>query len=318
MSFSGDPSSSYLINFKPSTTSLVLDYGNWQGLVSANQNNSLVFNESATLSIIRTDSNPGLVNFGFAQGNTTLTLLTDAAPASDKSINLMSIYNGSGWQASEGQAVGSASSKAVKIQSGIWSPTAKRDGRDLILQNINVTGNNITASFEDGITGNFILPGTGTAINPCDIKPQLTVQRLGSYNNGLAFYEADPVTGAVGGIIPGEAGYIEAALSNARGKNLLLQADQLPGFGGSSIYDSLPIQADKNYGMLLLVNGSESNVFSSYSAANPGGSQQFLSFGSSDRGITVGIEDLLTSNGSDKDYNDLVVTLASSNPLIIT
>lgn len=70
--------------------------------------------------------------------------------------------------------------------------------------------------------------------------------------------------------------------------------------------------------MLLLVNGSESNVFSSYSAANPGGSQQFLSFGSSDRGITVGIEDLLTSNGSDKDYNDLVVTLASSNPLIVT
>lgn len=318
LSFSGDPSSSYLINFKPSTTSLVLDYGNWQGLVSANQNNSLVFNESATLSIIRTDSNPGLVNFGFAQGNTTLTLLTDAAPASDKSINLMSIYNGSGWQASEGQAVGSASSKAVKIQSGIWLPTAKRDGRDLMLQNINVTGNNITASFEDGITGNFILPGTGTAINPSDIKPQLTVQRLGSYNNGLALYEADSITGAVGGLLPGEAGYMEAALSNAKGKNLLLHADQLPGFGGSSIYDSLPIQADKNYGMLLLVNGSESNVFSSYSAANPGGSQQFLSFGSSDRGITVGIEDLLTSNGSDKDYNDLVVTLASSNPLIIT
>jgi Domain of unknown function (DUF4114) len=230
----------------------------------------------------------------------------------------MSIYNGSGWQTSEGQAVGSASSKGVKIQSGTWTPTAKRDGRDLMLQNINVTGNNITASFEDGITGNFILPGTGTAINPSDIKPQLTVQRLGSYNNGLAFYEADSITGAVGGLLPGEAGYMEAALANARGKNLLLHADQLPGFGGSSIYDSLSIQADKNYGMLLLVNGSESNIFSSYSAANPGGSQQFLSFGSSDRGITVGIEDLLTSNGSDKDYNDLVVTLASSNPLIVT
>jgi hypothetical protein len=144
------------------------------------------------------------------------------------------------------------------------------------------------------------------------------VQRLGSYNNGLALYEADSITGAVGGLLPGEAGYMEAALANAKGKNLLLHADQLPGFGGSSIYDSLSIQADKNYGMLLLVNGSESNVFSSYSAANPGGSQQFLSFGSSDRGITVGIEDLLTSNGSDKDYNDLVVTLASSNPLIVT
>ena len=317
LSFSGDPNSSYLINFKPSATSLALDYGNWQGLVRANPNNSLVFKESTTLSMIRTDSNGGLVNFGLAQGITALNLLNDAAPASDKSINLMSIYNGSGWQTSEGHAVGSISSKGIKIQSGTWTPTAKREGRDLMLQNVNVTGNNITAIFEDGITGSIILPGTGTAINPSDVKPQLTVQRLGSYNNGLAFYEADSITGAVGELLPGEAGYIEAALANARGKKLLLQADQLPGFGGSSIYDSLPIQANKNYGILLLVNGSESNVFSSYSAANPGGSQQFLSFGSSDRGITVGIEDLLTSNGSDKDYNDLVVILTSASPTVI-
>lgn len=317
LSFGGDPNSSYLINFKQSTTSLALDYGNWQGLVSAGLNNSLVFNDSATLSIIRTDSNAGLVNFGLNQGLIALNLLNDAAPASDKSINLMSIYNGSEWQASEGQAVGSKSSKGVNIQSGTWTPTAKREGRDLMLQNVNVTGNNITAIFEDGITGSLILPGTGTAMNPSDIKLQLTVQRLGSYKNGLAFYEADSITGAVGGLLPGEAGYLDAALANARGKNLLLQADQLPGFGGSNIYDNLPILADKNYGMLLLVNGSEKNVFSSYSAANPGGSQQFLSFGSSDRGITVGIEDLLTSNGSDNDYNDLVVMLTSTTPTVI-
>ena len=90
---------------------MALDYGNWQGLVRANPNNSLVFKESTTLSMIRTDSNGGLVNFGLAQGITALNLLNDAAPASDKSINLMSIYNGSGWQTSEGHAVGSISSK---------------------------------------------------------------------------------------------------------------------------------------------------------------------------------------------------------------
>jgi len=66
--------------------------------------------------------------------------------------------------------------------------------------------------------------------------------------------------------------------------------------------------------MLLIADGNESKLYSSYSEANSGGTSQFQSFGSTNRGITFGIED---SPNFDFDYNDLIVTIAASNVSIL-
>jgi hypothetical protein len=196
-------------------------------------------------------------------------------------------------------------------------PTATRNGEQLALQDLIVNGNNITAVYSDNVTGVFTLSGTGSAVNPATINPLLTVQRLGLNSNSIAFYQADSVTGAIDvdgtPVLPGSAGYLQAALSHAKSAGLLLQAAQLPGYKQTAVFDALPLNPLINYGILLLVNGSESEIYSSYPAANPGGGSQFLTFGSTDRGLTIGIEDQLVSSRSDRDHNDLILTLASSS-----
>jgi hypothetical protein len=249
-----------------------------------------------------------------------VTLLSNANSANTGVLTLDAIYSGSSWQSSEGKAFGSAATAFVSA--GTWTPVATRDGKALALNSLTVNGNNVTATYADNITGVFTLSGTGTASNPGSISPVLTVQRLGAYKNSIAFYEADPITGSVsvaGGSVlaPGAAGYLQAALANAKLNGLLLTAAELPDYKQSSVINSLPLNAAKNYGLLLLVNGSETELYSSYSAANPGGVSQFQSFGSNDRGLTIGIEDLNVLSGSDRDFNDIIMTIASSSVSVI-
>jgi hypothetical protein len=314
--FDGDHSSSYLVNFKPSSTSLDLNYGNWSGVATKSNATSLTFSSNINLSVSRTDVLGGDVSFGLRSmsSSSKLSLLNSAASAQSGVLTLNSIYSPTAWQDSEGRAIGSAATASVS--SGTWTPTATRNGEELALKELIVNGNNVTAIYTDNVTGVFTLAGTGTAINPGTINPVLTVQRLGSYNNSLAFYQADSITGAITAngstLLPDSPGYLQAALSNAKSAGLVLQASQLPGYKQTSAIDSLPMNASNNYGILLMVNGSESQIYSSYSAANPGGVSQFLTFGSTDRGLTIGIEDQLVSSRSDRDFNDLILTIASS------
>jgi hypothetical protein len=314
--FDGDHSSSYLVNFKPSSTSLDLNYGNWSGVVTKSDASSLTFSSDINLSVSRTDVLGGDVSFGLRSANSSinLSLLNSAVSAKSGVLTLNAIYSSTAWQDSEGRAIGSAANTSVS--SGSWVPTATRNGEELALKELIVNGNNVTAIYTDNVTGVFTLGGTGTAINPGTINPVLTVQRLGRYNNSLAFYQADSVTGAIfangATLLPGSPGYLQAALGNAKSAGLVLQASQLPGYKQASTIDSLPLNLSNNYGLLLMVNGSESEIYSSYSAANPGGVSQFLTFGSTNRGLTIGIEDQLVSSRSDRDFNDLILTIASS------
>lgn len=319
VSFEGDHLSSYLINFKPSSTPLALNYGNWAGAVSKTDATSLTFATNVNLSVSRTDALGGDVTFGLRGGSSSLALLSNAASAQSGVLTLNSIYSPTAWQDSEGRAIGSAATATVTA--GTWVPTATRNGVQLALKDLSVTGNNVTAVYADDVTGVFTLAGTGTATNPGSINPVLTVQRLGNNNNAIAFYQADSVTGAItasgASLLPGSAGYLQAALSNAKSAGLVLQASQLPGYKQATALETLPLNPASNYGILLLVNGSESEIYSSYAAANPGGVSQFLTFGSTDRGLTIGIEDQLVSGQSDRDFNDLILTLASSTFTVV-
>ena len=312
--FNGDSTSSYLTNFKSSSSPVVFNYGNWLGEVSKDGLNSVKFSQNVLLRATRVDSGGGSVNFGLSSGSNSVSLLQFANSASNGVLTLDSIYNGTSWTSSEGKSFGGSAN--VQVGAGTWTPTATRNGVNLELKDLVVNGNNVTALFADNVTGVLTLPGTGSA--DATINPVVTIQRLGAFNNALAFYEADRVTGAVVSgsttINPGTAGYLEAALANSKSKGTYLSASLLPSYQQSKVVDSIPLNPTSNYGILLIADGNESKLYSSYSSANSGGTSQFQSFGATNRGITIGIED---SPNFDFDYNDLIVTIAASNVSVL-
>ena len=312
--FNGDSTSSYLTNFKASSSPVVFNYGNWLGEVSKDGLNSVKFSQNVLLRATRVDSGGGSVNFGLSSGSNSVSLLQFANSASNGVLTLDSIYSGTSWTSSEGKSFGGSAN--VQVGAGTWTPTATRNGVNLELKDIVVNGNNVTALFADNVTGVLTLPGTGSA--DATINPVVTIQRLGAFNNALAFYEADRVTGAVVSgstpINPGTAGYLEAALANSKSKGTYLSASLLPSYQQSKVIDSIPLNPTSNYGILLIADGNESKLYSSYSSANSGGTSQFQSFGATNRGITIGIED---SPNFDFDYNDLIVTIAASNVSVL-
>ena len=312
--FNGDSTSSYLTNFKSSSSPVVFNYGNWLGEVSKDGLNSVKFSQNVLLRATRVDSGGGSVNFGLSSGSNSVSLLQFANSASNGVLTLDSIYNGTSWTSSEGKSFGGSAN--VQVGAGTWTPTATRNGVNLELKDIVVNGNNVTALFADNVTGVLTLPGTGSA--DATINPVVTIQRLGAFNNALAFYEADRVTGAVVSgsttINPGTAGYLEAALANSKSKGTYLSASLLPSYQQSKVINSIPLNPTSNYGILLIADGNESKLYSSYSSANSNGTSQFQSFGATNRGITIGIED---SPNFDFDYNDLIVTIAASNVSVL-
>ena len=312
--FNGDSTSSYLTNFKSSSSPVVFNYGNWLGEVSKDGLNSVKFSQNVLLRATRVDSGGGSVNFGLSSGSNSVSLLQFANSASNGVLTLDSIYSGTSWTSSEGKSFGGSAN--VQVGAGTWTPTATRNGVNLELKDLVVNGNNVTALFADNVTGVLTLPGTGSA--DATINPVVTIQRLGAFNNALAFYEADRVTGAVVSgsttINPGTAGYLEAALANSKSKGTYLSASLLPSYQQSKVINSIPLNPTSNYGILLIADGNESKLYSSYSSANSGGTSQFQSFGATNRGITIGIED---SPNFDFDYNDLIITIAASNVSVL-
>jgi hypothetical protein len=292
LKFAGDALSSYQVNFRPITSDddvhFNLNYGNFNGPIQV-QGQQLQLSSTQPLQVIRTDSSKGQVDFGLRQGTTIVSLVQMAHAANQANLRSEQLFSnepGFNWQSSEGKAQGGEGSALVLA--GSWQPTALLDGNELALVSLDVVANGAVARFaagrpddsSDDIFATFCLPGCGSSSGGGN--GVLTIRRLCAQNNGLALYQADPLTGAVldgGGqiVLPGQAGYLQAALATARRDGLVLASSDLPGFGQASVRSDLPLNLDRNYGALLLVNGSESELFSSYSAANPKGVNQCLS-----------------------------------------
>jgi hypothetical protein len=286
----------------------------WQRSVELLKGNQLRFSQDAPLTIWRADSDSGLVTFGlYSTTGNNITLITGASGGTSGSLNPTNAKDDNitgGWQSTEALAIGSRAITAVQNLSGqIWTPTASQNGAALALLNLAVDGNQVTATFTGGVTGVFWqASGTAPALLPAPAAVE--VQRLTSYDNTLGFYSVDSITGNVKGLNPGDTGYLQAALARSREEGLLLDARTLPAFGASATFNSLPLNTRERYGMLLLQNGDETMIFSSFAAANPGGYTQMVSLSNSPNGPVLGIEDGALAGGrSDGDFNDLIVSL---------
>ena len=271
------------------------------------------FQQNGPLTSWRSDSGSGLLTFALQAGSTSQTLLTAASGGSVGSIDPTRALDnspGGGWQGSEGLAVGSRSITTVaNLSAQAWTPTATRNGVALNLQDISINGNQVTARFQGGVSVEF-WQASGTAPSLVPIAPAVEVKRLAGYNNTIGFYSVDSITGLVDGRSPGEAGYLQAALARSEAEKLLLSAAELPAFGQSATFNALPLNTQQRYGVLVLQNSDRNTLFSSFSAANPGGETQMVRLGSDPSSYVLGIEDLAVASGrSDRDFNDNILTL---------
>lgn len=281
----------------------------------ATTSNTLSFTNQTPIVASRADDLGGQVSFGLfslANGSTT-SVLDNALGRSAEALAYGNPTEGN-WLLTEGQSQGGISSSPVSLGAGVWLPTATLDGLvPLDVTSVTIDGNSAFATFEGGYEATFTFGGS-RSIPTVDIidNVAVTVQRLAGYSNGLAFYEADATTGRIqvngNALDPGDADYLQGALANARAAGLVIDASRLPDFGGSVTLDDLPLNDARSYGLLVLIDNDPNALYSSYSAANPGGATQIMAFGDPGTGITFGIEDILVTSGlSDRDYNDLIV-----------
>ncbi|MGI9162764.1 MAG: DUF4114 domain-containing protein, partial [Mycobacterium sp.] len=332
VTFSGDDTSSYQVNFRgiklADNVELGLAYGDWSGPI-AQQGTQLALSADQTVAVVRTDSGSGQATFGLSNGTNSIVLARSTQGARSGSLTTDELFLADptiNWQSSERRSLGGAGSAAVSA--GSWTPTAVLNRRELTLVSLQVDSNGAVARFESGRVGDptddvlatYSLPNTGRTTSAQN--GVLTVRRLSGMANGLALYEADTVTGAVVDgqgktWLPGQSGYLQAALDDAKRLGLVIGAQDMPGYGETTVTTDLPLQLDRNYGALLLVDGSETNLLSSYAAANPGRSNQALSLVAPDRGVSFSFEDRLPWQwGSDRDFNDVIVTITTAAPTL--
>lgn len=321
--FGGDAISSYLVNHRPASTSLALQYGRWDAGLSVGSESSLLFSRDLPITLVRSDSLPGRVSFGLRQSGSTLPvwLLENATPASSAALDTARLFISSGngsWLASEGQRQGGSAASRTNLAAGSWSPVARdANGKELSVESISVSANTAVVEFSGGIQARYGTAGTGTLSSPEPSGPPVvTIKRLGFQENGLGFYPFDPLTGAIEihgrTLLPGESGYLQGALDLARAESLLLSPSQLPSFGSEVTFTDLSLDPARSYALLLLRNGDSEDLSSSFASANPDGIVTMQSFAAPGRGVIFGVEDLKPAI-ADFDFNDLSVILSSSS-----
>ncbi len=124
----------------------------------------------------------------------------------------------------------------------------------------------------------------------------VTASREASFSNILKFYETD-ARGFVAGLLPGEAGYEDAVATNLLDVQLFVANNTT-----ANIDFNLP--GGVFYAPALLINGSSTNLATIDDAAL--GNVRVKR-----EGNTWSFEDL-----TDNDFNDLVVTINSVNPVV--
>ncbi len=130
-----------------------------------------------------------------------------------------------------------------------------------------------------------------------EVSVNVTAEREAAFDNVLRFYETD-AQGRVNGLRPGQAGYEEAVAAN------LLEAELFVS-NNASTDASLTLIGGTYYAPALLIDGSLTNLATIEDGAL--GAERIRR-----EGNVWGFEDL-----TDNDFNDLVLTLNSAEPVAV-
>ncbi|PSN15648.1 hypothetical protein C7293_06235 [filamentous cyanobacterium CCT1] len=129
-----------------------------------------------------------------------------------------------------------------------------------------------------------------------DVLINVTASREANFNNILKFYETD-ATGAVDGLLPGEVGYENAVAAHLLDGQLFVK-------NNTTVDSDFTLPGGVFYAPALLINGSSTNLATIDDAAL--GNVRVKR-----EGNTWSFEDL-----TDNDFNDLVVTIKSLEPVV--
>jgi hypothetical protein len=284
--------------------------------------NSIKVSESTDISVKRVDEEPDLVTFGVNDGTSDNLLLSSAigTPNNIAGLSIQEINSNQtskNWVSTEKNRVGSLT--ATRLNKGSYQPYAISNGEQLEIKGIKENGSSIDVLFEKNIEARFSSQSTGTWLNdlPQSSTIYLNIKKLGGLESSLGFYESDPLTGAIiykgSEYMPGDEEYLTNALKLSKSSNLFFGADSMPAYKEEiNIYDITDFRQNTNYGLLLRVGGEKPVIHSSISNANPSNAVQMIGASSVQGSTTFAFEDISVNDiNSDKDYNDLVVTLGA-------
>jgi Domain of unknown function (DUF4114)/Vanadium chloroperoxidase N-terminal domain len=186
------------------------------------------------------------------------------------------------------------------------------------LRQLNFTDSaNQNVRFEVGAA----LPAFRTSGAPGGAANNLTVSvaRAAAFNDSIGIYRVDDAEGCFDtngdGLVDvrvGQDGYLQEALRRAALAPVALSQATA---NNTSVSTSLTLAAGQSYGLLLVANGtiaqasangSNLNVFSSYSAANADGQNHLVRLGNGTTEV-FGFEDQF--GGGDRDFNDIIVSV---------
>ncbi|WP_017303800.1 DUF4347 domain-containing protein [Spirulina subsalsa] len=141
------------------------------------------------------------------------------------------------------------------------------------------------------------------------VTANFTVFREAAFNNTVTLYRIDNEQGAVNGLLPGQAGYVQAVLQNRVGVDLRIENEGIGRtnavLGGGALYAPV-IFVNSTPDNFLSLNpdnavGLDAQAYFIYGAANSDGVDHIKLLG----GNVFGFEDL--PFGGDRDFNDLIV-----------
>jgi hypothetical protein len=272
-----------------------------------------------------------------------------AAPGALTSAAIESALAGasSAWRSSLGKQQGG--SFVMDVTAGTRFPVARIPGdpadarRELSLTWLSQVGNTVTAEFSlapanvlknladpddpktpgdkalypylgKTWTVSFMVPSMAADARGQASETAVSLMRLGTSSVTVGFYAvSNAASGAVNGILPGDAGYAAAALAAARSAGLVFGAgNRLPAPGAIRTVSTGNFDPAKSYGIVFTVGGNDATAVTSYQRPGTEAARQyrFRTFALSGGRSAVGIE--ASPTVASRDFADLVVTLPSN------
>lgn len=226
--------------------------------------------------------------------------------------------NSAKWLLTEGKFDGGLSARAAQLTVGSYQPyllDLEQNTYSLVSQT--EQGGLIDFEFENG--ARFRISSysqSRTSVQSTD-RYTVGVSRLGQLNQSIFFYQCDPITGifAYNGTSyqPEDREYLNAAKSLSIQDGTFIDSLRMPVYGEKRDYIDLPLKSLDSYGVIFERDDSSSKMLSSFGSANLSQSIQVKQLPFGDRGISYLFEDLLSSENSDFDFNDIIVSISPNN-----
>ncbi|NJO28001.1 MAG: DUF4114 domain-containing protein [Richelia sp. SL_2_1] len=175
---------------------------------------------------------------------------------------------------------------------------------DTVLESfVEVIENTSVTTLDDGTEVEFIDLRTLTGQTTINF----TISREADFNNEVYFYAVDDITGTVGGVKVGDAGYVTAALNNRVSPVFSTSDDNTETGSAQFTAGSIVVPIIIADGTLAEAISGAAEVYFPYLGANTDSKTfdhiQFVGDN------TFGFEDL--PNGGDRDFNDIVIKIES-------